>query len=182
VTTSRRLAAILLGLALVAGPVAATIFGSETSVEAGMTSPSTAEAAAGSVVVRNDRRLAPSSGGAVKVRAGSGGSPTLSAPVQLDDGGAVVGGLASYVGRSYGSRYLALPGGPGIRVSICAKGRCVRRTSTDAGPDLERQRAGLVADLSWADFHYLCRCVPRLVGHIVVSVQYDELPATDTAP
>jgi hypothetical protein len=177
VTTSRRLAAILLGLALVAGPSAATIFGTGGAggnAISGHTSerPETAEPPV------------PSSGGAVKVRAGSGGSPTLSAavqePTQDSDGGAVEGGIASYVGRSYGSRYLALPGGPGIRVTICSRGRCIRRTSTDAGPDLERQRAGLVADLSWADFRYLCRCVPRLVGHIVVSVQYSELPATDT--
>jgi hypothetical protein len=175
VTASRRLALILLGLTLVAGPVAATIFGT-----GGTTGTSEGRA------LRDDRPPVPSSGGAVKVRAGSGGSPTLSAPVpgerQESDGGAVEGGIASYVGRSYGSRYLALPGGPGIRVTVCSRGRCISRTSTDAGPDLERQRAGLVADLSWADFRYLCRCVPRLVGHIVVAVRYDELPATDTAP
>jgi hypothetical protein len=126
----------------------------------------------------------PSSGGAVKVRAGSGGSPTLSAvvqdPEQGSDGGAVEGGLASYVSRSYGSRYLALPGGPGIRVTICAK-RCVTRTSTDAGPSLQRQRAGRVADVSWSDFRWICRCSPEAVGLIVVSVQdRDVLPAPST--
>jgi hypothetical protein len=127
----------------------------------------------------------PSSGGAVKVRAGSGGSPTLSAPVpgerQLSDGGAVVGGLASFVSRSYGSRYLALPGGPGLRVTICSRGRCIRRTSTDAGPSLAMQRAGRVADLSFRDFAFLCKCQPSAVGLIVVSVQYGELPATSTS-
>jgi hypothetical protein len=223
VTTSR-LAAFLLGLALVVGPAAATIFGTteenDATVTDGLrvagrghpamaTSPVAGPAAreGGPGVAGSPRGgsradgagagpSAPSlagplslavplvSGGVVKVRAGSGGSP-LSAVVpgerQHSDGGAVVGGLASYVSRSYGSRYLALPGGPGIRVTICSRGRCVRRTSTDAGPSKAMQRAGRVADLSFRDFAFLCRCQPSAVGLIVVSVQYrDELPATDS--
>jgi len=79
-------------------------------------------------------------------------------------------GRASFMAPAYGSRYLALPGGPGITVRICHGDRCIRRTSTDAGPDLAMQRAGRVADLSFADFRWLCDCDPWAVGLLEVSV------------
>ena len=40
----------------------------------------------------------------------------------------------------YGARYLALPEGAGVRVTICGA-TCVTLTSTDAGPSLAMQRA-----------------------------------------
>lgn len=92
-------------------------------------------------------------------------------------------GIASFVAPSYGSTYLALPGGRGITVTIYGPAGSVVRRSTDAGPDRERQRAGLVADLSFADFRKLCGCDPWLVGHIRVRVVYGgarALPATDS--
>lgn len=79
-------------------------------------------------------------------------------------------GRASFMDPAYGPRYLALPGGPGITVTICSVERCIRRTSTDAGPDLAMQRAGRVADLSFADFAFLCDCDPWKVGLTDVEV------------
>jgi len=75
-------------------------------------------------------------------------------------------GVASYVDPSYGSRYLALPQGPGHYVWICDSRmeRCLARVSTDAGPDLAMQRRGRVADISYRDMAYLCRCRPEVVG------------------
>jgi hypothetical protein len=94
-----------------------------------------------------------------------------------------VTGIASFVGPRYGSRYLALPGGPGISVRICSLKACVLRVSTDAGPDKAMQRAGRIADLSWRDFKTLCRCDPATLGLIRVSVSYGgptiALPPTD---
>jgi hypothetical protein len=95
----------------------------------------------------------------------------------------IVKGKASFVGPSYGSRYLALPEGPGVTVTICHASRCVTRRSTDAGPDRAMQRAGRVADLSWADFRRLCLCDPYVVGLLRVTVDYGgpgvTPPATD---
>ena len=77
-------------------------------------------------------------------------------------------GVASFMAPGYGARYLALPGGPGITVRICGPAACVVRTSTDAGPDLAMQRAGRVADLSFADFALVCGCDPWVVGLVRV--------------
>ena len=103
-------------------------------------------------------------------------------------GSAIESGIASYVNPGLGSRYLALPGGPGIRVTICGQesGRCVDRVSTDAGPDLAMQRAGRVADVSYSDFGLLCQCHPPDVGLLPVTVQYapgnPTPPATEAEP
>lgn len=97
---------------------------------------------------------------------------------------AAVTGIASFVGPAYGSSYLALPEGPGHTVTICGPADCVTRTSTDAGPDLAMQRAGRVADLSFADFHRVCGCDPWSVGLTRVTVSYGgpsiTPPPTDT--
>ncbi len=100
------------------------------------------------------------------------------APVASDSGlGASSGpwpvtGIASFVSPRFGPRYLALPGGPGIRVRICGRVGCVNRTSTDAGPSLAMQRAGRVADLSHSEFARVCGCSPNRVGLIHVTVWY----------
>lgn len=89
---------------------------------------------------------------------------------QLSDGGGIAGGLASYVRASLGSRYLALPAGPGVRVRICGPVACVTRISTDAGPSLSMQRHGRIADLSRMDFARICGCRPEAAGLVRVSV------------
>jgi len=78
-------------------------------------------------------------------------------------------GLASWMPERYGSRYLALPQGPGHRVRICGKGGCLTMTSTDAGPSLASQRAGRVADIGVLAFERICG-VNRSVGLCKVSV------------
>lgn len=95
-----------------------------------------------------------------------------------------VKGVASYVGASYGSGYLALPEhkwhSAGIRVLICGPAHCIKRTSTDAGPDLAMQRLGRVADLSKRDFGIVCGCNAELKGTVKVTVYY--LSASKAAP
>ena len=79
-------------------------------------------------------------------------------------------GTASWMPERYGADYLALPGGPGIRVTICAA-TCLTMTSNDAGPDLSMQRAGRVADIGVLAWERICG-VPRYIGlcqvHMVV--------------
>lgn len=79
-------------------------------------------------------------------------------------------GVASHMGSGYGSRYLALPEGPGHRVAVRGEKGCVERVSTDAGPDLAMQRQGRVADLNVYDFERVCG--PRWLGLCKVSVTY----------
>ena len=80
-------------------------------------------------------------------------------------------GTASYMAPSYGRRYLALPGGPGIRVRVCGAAGCVVRVSTDAGPDREMQRAGRVVDLSWWDWQAVSGLSPaRGLAPVTVEV------------
>lgn len=57
-------------------------------------------------------------------------------------------GIVNWATESHGPTYLALPIGPGHRVELCGPGGCLTLLSTDAGPDLERQRAGRIADLA----------------------------------
>ena len=113
-----------------------------------------------------------------------------------DSGTAIASGIVAYAAPALGDRYLALPGGPGSLVRICTNGsaniprnipaRCLERTSTDAGPTLSMQRAGRIADVSFADFAWLCRCDPPDVGLLVATIEWirPELtpPATETEP
>lgn len=88
----------------------------------------------------------------------------------------MLAGTASHMGSTQGPGYLALPEGPGHAVTICGikTGRCINRTSTDAGPDLEMQRAGRVADLYRGDLFYLCAVGPQEAdpGLCRVTVEY----------
>jgi hypothetical protein len=83
---------------------------------------------------------------------------------------AMTSGIASHMGDTQGSGYLALPEGRGSHVRICGERGCVNRTSTDAGPDLEMQRAGRIADLYVGDFELICG--PRTLGTCHVTVEY----------
>ena len=88
-------------------------------------------------------------------------------------------GKASWMPERFGSAYLALPGGPGIRVTICGR-RCLTMTSTDAGSSKAMQRAGRIADIAVRKWEYICG-VPRSVGLCPVTVTPARtLPATDT--
>lgn len=103
---------------------------------------------------------------------GSGAPPSAAPEAALPPSS--TRGVASFVDPRFGSRYLALPEGPGHRVTICAAAGhpCVVRVSTDAGPDKAMQRAGRVADVSFADFRTLCGgCDPYAVGLIRVTVR-----------
>ena len=107
--------------------------------------------------------------------AGPDGAPTPAVAQRPTPSGASVPaprrGIASYMAPSYGRRYLALPGGPGIRVRICGAAGCVVRVSTDAGPDREMQRAGRVVDLSWWDWQAVSGLSPaRGLAPVTVEV------------
>lgn len=78
-------------------------------------------------------------------------------------------GTASHMGNSQGPRYLALPIGPGYRVRISGAGGSVVMVSTDAGPSLQMQRQGRVADLSRATFEFVCG-LPASAGLCPVSI------------
>ena len=105
-------------------------------------------------------------------------SPTRTRPAattkprtaQRREPGAILRGVASFMAPAYGAGYLALPAGPGHRVTICGPAACVTRTSNDAGPDLAMQRRGRVADLSFRDFATVCGCNPWVVGLVRVTV------------
>ena len=110
----------------------------------------------------------------------------LPSPATFELASAIEGGFAAYALPFHGRLYLALPEGPGVRVRICAGSgivSCIIRTSTDAGPSLEMQRVGRLADLSFADFAKLCDCWPPAVGLLPIRVERDgpwvELPAIE---
>jgi hypothetical protein len=112
--------------------------------------------------------------------AGPGGAPFPSPPAQpinrtpaatSDIGTAIESGVIAYAEPSFGDRYLALPEGPGHRLTICVGRRCLERVSTDAGPDLSMQRAGRIADVSFVDFAWLCRCDPAVRGTAVATIE-----------
>ena len=115
---------------------------------------------------------------------GVGAPPSPAADV----GTAIASGIVAYAAPALGDRYLALPGGPGALVRICARSGtvCLDRVSTDAGPALSMQRAGRIADVSFVDFAWLCRCDPPNVGLLVATIEWirPELtpPATETEP
>jgi hypothetical protein len=104
--------------------------------------------------------------------------------VQPASAGLVKSGSASTYGPGYAG-YLALPEGPGHRVTICGPGGCITRTSNDAGPNKAMQRQGRIADLNVADFEAVCGC-PWTRGLVHVTVEYlgdgaqKTLPPTDT--
>jgi len=94
-------------------------------------------------------------------------------PATSDIGTAIESGIVAYAGPSLGGRYLALPGGPGQLVWICStRSRCLERTSTDAGPNLAMQRLGRIADVSFVDFAWLCRCEPSVRGTMVMTIEW----------
>lgn len=69
-------------------------------------------------------------------------------------------GTWSYADPAYGPHYLAIPNGPGWRVTICGSAMCLDRVSTDAGPVLSLQREGRIGDLSAVMFETLCAMTP----------------------
>jgi hypothetical protein len=77
-------------------------------------------------------------------------------------------GLASTYGPGWDG-WLAWPDGPGWRLRICGAGGCRTLVSNDAGPDLERQRHGVVIDLDVPTFEGVCG-VPWRRGHCPVNV------------
>jgi len=81
-----------------------------------------------------------------------------------------VRGVASWMPPRYGARYLALPQGPGHRVTICGAGGCLTMTSTDAGPSKASQRAGRVADIGVLAWERICG-VPRSAGLCRVTIR-----------
>jgi rare lipoprotein A (peptidoglycan hydrolase) len=135
----------------------------------------------------------PSSGGAVHVRAGSGGSPTLSAPVQepeQDIGTAAIGGLATWFcdrpstcTNGYGPADLIAAVDPelgikrGERITVYFEGRSVTVRVVDVCSCKGRR----IVDLSRLAFS---RLADPSKGVIPVSIEFggDELPQTDTAP
>lgn len=78
-------------------------------------------------------------------------------------------GKASHMGDGFAASYLALPIGEGYFVRIVGPGGHVEMCSTDAGPDLQMQREGRVADLSVAVFTHVCG-VPASMGLCQVTV------------
>jgi len=72
--------------------------------------------------------------------------------------------------EKYGANYLALPGGRGLHVRICAA-MCLHLVSNDAGPDLAMQREGRVADIGVLNWERICG-VPRSRGLCRVTVEY----------
>jgi hypothetical protein len=51
--------------------------------------------------------------------------------------------------------YLAIPLGPGMKVTLCAA-RCLTAVSTDAGPSRSSLLAGRIADLDIPRWSYVC--------------------------
>jgi hypothetical protein len=111
-----------------------------------------------------------------------GGAPLLSGRNEEGiiragfDNQPTVRGLASHYGAAYGPGWLALPEGPGVRVRICGPAACIVRTSNDAGPDLAMQRAGRIADLSWADFRRVGGIAPDAPDPGLLHVAVERLP------
>lgn len=191
-----QLGAIALGVMIVVLLVVAFIAGQQTAAAASRSGPqppastgrAPAEAQIGAPLVPRapepeTARVEPSSEGPLVLSPMTGGAPP-SPDVEI--GTAIASGTIAYAVPSFGSRYLAIPEGPGHRVRICVDERCLARTSTDAGPDLAMQREGRLADLSYVDFRYLCGCRPESIGLIVGTIEYlgptVTPPATETEP
>lgn len=92
-------------------------------------------------------------------------------------------GTIAFADRKFGPLYLAIPEPRGTWATVCGPAGCVERRSTDVGPDLAMQRAGRIADVSFADFTTVCG-VPHRIGLCPGSVTIQRrpsptLPATD---
>lgn len=105
----------------------------------------------------------------IYAKSGSCDSPCFAAVGSPGIDTVVRSGLASWMPERYGSTYLALPDGPGLRVRICGPGDCVVMVSNDAGPDLAMQRRGRVADIAVGVWERVCG-VSRALGLCPVSV------------
>lgn len=84
----------------------------------------------------------------------------------------------------HGSRYLAIPEGPGHRVRIIGPAGSVTVTSTDAGPALFRQREGRIGDLALGLWRVVCGAKRIPLGFCQATIVYGNVPAvppTDTA-
>ena len=73
-------------------------------------------------------------------------------------------GTLWWAAESFGPAYLAIPIGPGHRVTVCGPADCVELVSTDAGPDLERQREGRIADVAVGLWERICGVDRRFGG------------------
>jgi len=107
----------------------------------------------------------------------------VATPAQLSGsiGHAMIGGRASWVRPSLGSRYLAMRLPKGTLVRICGAG-CVVRAVNDYGPSA-KIRPRRIADLSAADFERVCGPLSMGVCQVrVLLLDRVELPATDVAP
>ena len=62
-----------------------------------------------------------------------------------------------------GPAYLAIPLGPGHRVTICGPGGCLETVSTDAGPNRAMLKTGRIADLAPGLWEVVCG-LPRSRG------------------
>ncbi len=94
-------------------------------------------------------------------------------------------GLVTHMGAGYPAEYLAVPLGPGVRVTICGPRTCLTLTSTDAGPNRASLRAGRIADVSIPLFRRLCGCSETrgyFRGSWRVGGPAPTPPQTDTAP
>lgn len=83
----------------------------------------------------------------------------------------------------HGSRYLAIPEGPGHRVRIIGPAGSVSVTSTDAGPALFRQREGRIGDLALGLWQRVCGVKRTPLGYCDATIVYGDVPAvpsTDT--
>lgn len=93
-------------------------------------------------------------------------------------------GTINYANAKWGRFYLAIPAGKGVTVEICGPAGCVTRTSTDAGPDLARQRAGKIADLNITDWLAISGVPLKYGGFsgtvLVLKRHVPKLPETDT--
>jgi hypothetical protein len=87
--------------------------------------------------------------------------------------------------HGHGSRYLAIPEGPGVRVRIIGPAGAVNVTSTDAGPALFRQREGRIGDLAIGLWRVVCGAKREPLGFCDATIVYGSVPrvpSTDTAP
>jgi len=90
------------------------------------------------------------------------GNPSRAVPHALEE--ITRQGTLWWAAESFGAAYLAIPIGPGHRVTVCGPADCVELVSTDAGPDLERQREGRIADVAVGLWERICGVDRRFGG------------------